>query len=456
MGLVASENLLARDDDGYEIARRDAVWNGLLPERYPAAIALAQSEADVVAAVRHARAHGLKVKARSGGHSWTASSVRDGALLVDLSRMDEVTFDAETGIASVQPGARGRDLNRMLAEHDLFFPSGHCPTVGLGGFLLQGGWGWLGRVIGPACLHVVAVDVVTADGEVIHATDEQNADWLWAARGSGAGYFGIVTRFHLRCHPRPKAIWETHHVYPMELRDEVLTWALEAEPHMPPELEFVIMATAPRGPNGEVIDAPAALVVMVSVMADSDQAAQQALAHLDSCPVADRREVALPAQPRSFVELYDGPDSVEPEGYRWSADGMWTNATGAELVSEVAELYRSIPPAPSHVFWYPWRDQDFGDRAAISVLGKLYLAAFGGWTDPAQDQEMLAWPTDQMRRLEHLSIGIQLADENLVRRPARYLSEDNAARLEQLRARFDPDGLFLSYLMPEQTTEILP
>ena len=156
MGLVASENLLARDDDGYEIARRDAVWNGLLPERYPAAIALAQSEADVVAAVRHARAHGLKVKARSGGHSWTASSVRDGALLVDLSRMDEVTFDAETGIASVQPGARGRDLNRMLAEHDLFFPSGHCPTVGLGGFLLQGGWGWLGRVIGPACLHVVS------------------------------------------------------------------------------------------------------------------------------------------------------------------------------------------------------------------------------------------------------------------------------------------------------------
>src|SRR5579875_2469754 len=454
MAPVPPQKLLARDDERYETARRDAVWNGLLPQRYPAAIVLAESEADVVGAVRYAREHDLRVKARSGGHSWTASSVREGSLLVDLSRMDEVAFDPQTQIATVQPGARGRDLNGMLAEHDLFFPSGHCPTVGLGGFLLQGGWGWLGRVIGPACLHVVAVDVVTAEGEVIHATDEENADWLWAARGAGAGYFGIVTRFYLRCHPRPKAIWETHHVYPMELRDEVLGWAREAEPRMPPELEFVIMATAPRGPNGEVIDAPAALVVMVSVMTDSDEAAQAALAHLDSCPVVDRREVALPAQARAFVELYDGPDSVEPEGYRWSADGMWTNAEGSELLAEIAELYDSIPPAPSHVFWYPWRDQDFGDRAAISVLGKLYLAACAGWTDPAQDAEMIAWPTEQFRRLEHLSVGIQLADENLANRPARYLSEANAARLEELRARFDPDGRFLSYLLPAEAMEV--
>jgi FAD/FMN-containing dehydrogenase len=447
MALSTPDRLVGRRDAGYEAARRDAVWNELKPDRYPEAIVLASCEQDVIDAVAYAAEHDLQVKARSGGHSWTASSVRHGALLVDLSRMNQVTFDSRTRIATVQPGARGRDLNGILAEHGLFFPSGHCPTVGLGGFLLQGGWGWLSRVIGPACMSVVGVDVVTASGEVVHATETENSDWLWAARGAGAGYFGIVVRFHVRCHQRPAAIWETHHVYPMEVRDELLRWALSTEPTMPAELEFVIMATTPRGPLGEVVDGPAALVVMCSVMSDSDQTAQAALALLDSCPVRDRATVALPAQARSFVELYDGPESVEPEGMRWNADGMWTNAGADELVPAVAELFDSIPSAASHVFWFPWREQDFGD-AAISVQGRLYLAAFAGWTDPSQSEAMLAWPADEMRRLEDISEGIQLADENLVHRPARFLSDENAARLEALRSRHDPEGRFLSYLMP--------
>jgi FAD/FMN-containing dehydrogenase len=300
-------------------------------------------------------------------------------------------------------------------------------------------------------MSVIGVDVVTAEGELIHADANENPDWLWAARGSGAGYFGVVTRFHLRCHSRPESIWEAHHVYPMELRDEVLTWALEAEPDFPDELEFAIMATTPRGPLGEVIDGPAALVIMCSVMSSSDEEAEAALALLDGCPVRDRAHVAMPAQPRSFVELYDGPDSVEPEGFRWSADGMWTNAGAQELVPAVAELFDTIPSPASHVFWYAWREQALDD-AAISVQGSLYLAAFGGWTDPRQDAEMLAWPAQQMRRLEPLSRGIQLADENLVARPARFLSDENAERLESLRARHDPDGRFLSYLTAEGVT----
>ena len=105
----------------------------------------------------------------------------------------------------------------------------------------------------------------------------------------------------------------------------------------------------------------------------------------------------------------------------------------------VAELFDTIPSPASHVFWYAWREQELPD-AAISVQGSLYLAAFGGWTDPAQDAAMLAWPAEQMRRLEPLSRGIQLADENLVARPARFLSDENGERLEALRARHDPDG----------------
>ncbi len=96
-----------------------------------------------------------------------------------------VEFDPEARVAIVEPGVRGRELNGLLADHGLFFPSGHCPTVGLGGFLLQGGWGWLSRVIGPACLSVIGVDVVTATGELIHADAEQNAGL--AVGGAGRG-----------------------------------------------------------------------------------------------------------------------------------------------------------------------------------------------------------------------------------------------------------------------------
>ena len=172
-------------DDGYEQARRDAVWNELKPDRHPAAIILAANERDVVEAVKLARERGLKVKARSGGHSWTGSSVRDDSILVNLSALSDVEVDPVTSTAIVGPGAQGRDLNRLLEPHGLFFPTGHCPTVGLGGFLLQGGWGWHSPNIGPACLSVVGVDVVTANGELVHADETTNQDLLWAARGAG-------------------------------------------------------------------------------------------------------------------------------------------------------------------------------------------------------------------------------------------------------------------------------
>jgi hypothetical protein len=141
-----------------------------------------------------------------------------------------------------------------------------------------------------------------------------------------------------------------------------------------------------------------------------------------------------------------GPVTTSPSGPR-GVVAMIANSSSA--------VYDTIPEGASHVFWYAWREQDLPE-AAISVQGTLYLAAFGGWTDPAESEAMLAWPVDQMRRLEPLSRGIQLADENLVRRPARYLTDENMTRLEALRERFDPDGRFLSYLMPDEWTGVAP
>ena len=155
----------------------------------------------------------------------------------------------------------------------------------------------------------------------------------------------------------------------------------------------------------------------------------------------------------SFTELYDGPNAVEPEGVRWSADGMWTNVKGSELVEPAKQLFRDVPTPESHIFWsIPWRRAGVRRRRHLGA-GQALSGRVRGWHDPAEDDRYIAWPTDHMRRLESLSAGIQLADENLWQRPARYLSPENEARLERLRAQYDPDGRFHSYLTAAGGTE---
>jgi FAD/FMN-containing dehydrogenase len=136
------DKLFWRGDADYEQMRVGPIFNARKPARYPSAILKAECEEDVVAGVQLALRRGLKVSVRAGGHSWAAWSVRDDALLIDLADMREIDLDAYTSIVRVSPAVTGGELNEFLVEHGLMFPGGHCPTVGLGGFLLQGGMGW--------------------------------------------------------------------------------------------------------------------------------------------------------------------------------------------------------------------------------------------------------------------------------------------------------------------------
>jgi FAD/FMN-containing dehydrogenase len=131
--------LLRRGEPDYESARLGAVWNERKPDRYPAAIVLATSDRDVVAAVKLAIAEQLRISIRSGGHSWVGNGVRDDVLLIDLSELRGVEVDAAARTAAVRPATRGPELLEALAEYGLFFPTGHASTVGIGGFALGGG-----------------------------------------------------------------------------------------------------------------------------------------------------------------------------------------------------------------------------------------------------------------------------------------------------------------------------
>lgn len=132
--------------EDYEDARVGRVFNQRRPKRYPAAVVKVTEEKHIVEAVELAKKHNHRISIRSGGHSWAAWSVRDDAVLVELGKYKLIELDKETGVVTVSPSVTGRDLNGYLSQNGLLYPGGHCPDVGLGGFLLQGGMGWLCRV----------------------------------------------------------------------------------------------------------------------------------------------------------------------------------------------------------------------------------------------------------------------------------------------------------------------
>jgi len=424
-----------RGEDGYEEARRATVWNARTPDRFPDLIVQAEGEDDLVAAIRLARRQGWKVGVRSGGHSWAGNHVRDGGLLLDVSRLDGIEVDAGAMRATVGPGCRGNEALAALEREGLFFPAGHCEGVALGGYLLQGGFGWNGRVHGPACMSVEAIDVVTAEGEAVRADAESHPDLFWAARGSGPGFFGAVSRFHLRLYPMPGHVANGVHLYPLDALEEVFRWAWEVGPRVPREMELMLIVH--RDPEGEP-----EIALTAPVLADSAEQAAEALALLESCPARGRAKLAVPNAEVRFADLYAAVHESYPDDHRYAVDNMWTHAPVEDLLPGIRRIAETLPAAPSHMLWMNWGPSPERPEMAYSVEDDTYIALYGVWKEPADDEANVAWATERMREMEGLASGIQLADENLGRRPARFASDANMARLDEVRERYDPGGLF--------------
>lgn len=427
--------LIRRGEDGYEQARCAAVWNARTPQRYPDAIVQAAAEEDLVAAVRLARAEGMKVGVRSGGHSWAGNHVRDGGMLLDVSRLDSHEIDRESMTAAVGPGCRGNELLAALAEQGLFFPAGHCPGVALGGYLLQGGFGWNGRVHGPACMSVEAIDVVTAAGEPTRIDAERDPDLFWAARGSGPGFFGVVARFHLRLYPLPQHVSNAVHLYPLAELETVFRWLAEVGPRVPRSVE--LMAVVHHDLAGEP-----EIAVTAPALVDSAEQAAEALAFMETCPARERAKLAVPGVEVTLPDLYSAVHQSYPDGRRYAVDNMWTHAPVEELLPGLRRIAETLPEPPSHMLWMNWGPSPPRPEMAYSVEDETYIALYGVWEDSFNDAANVAWATERMREMEGLASGIQLADENLGRRPARFVSAENLARLDAVRAEYDPDGLF--------------
>lgn len=412
------------------------MWNARIPDRFPEIIVQARDVYEVVAAVKFARREGLRIGVRSGGHSWAGNHVRNGGLLLDLSALNEVTIDATAMRATTGPGRAGHELAALLGKRGLFFPTGHCKGVCVGGYLLQGGFGWHSRALGLACMSVVGLDIVTTEGELVHASPEENPELYWSARGAGPGFFGIVTRFHLRIYPKPKVIGFALHSYPLAQLEEVFRWAHAIGPEVANSVELqLIVSQHAQGVGGPGIE------VFAPVFEEGLRPALSALSFLNNSPLRKKASLRIPFAPCPMSLMYRAVMQHYPDNHRYAVDNMWTRASIDALLPGLQQIARTLPPAPSHMLWLNWAPPAQRPDMAFSVEDQIYIALYGGWKDQSDDARYEGWAEGHMRAMHSLATGCQLADENLGRRPARFVTEKNLQRLDLARAAHDPQSL---------------
>jgi FAD/FMN-containing dehydrogenase len=434
----------------YEPWRRSMIWQYRKFERYPDILVQAKSEDDVVAAVNFARDAGMKITTRSGGHSWSGCYLRNGGVLLDVSQFQGVEIEEKSGIARVGAGVLGRSLNEQLATKGLAFPTAHCGMVPISGFLLGGGLGWNSTAWGGmSVFNVVGIDVVTAEGEKLHANEKKNPDIFWAARGGGPGLFFTVTRFHLKCHPLPQAITTDTYFFHYSELASVVSLMEDVGPGIDPNLEMltVIIPTFPelsQKCSGSECDRVVALAASAFAKAPAD--ARNMLAPIAAHPVAKNAQFVIPDRPTPFEVLYQDNEGPFPQR-RARADNIYTNRA-ADTVPALSK-YMLTAPSTGNTPVILWRgDLKFPD-AAYSSTGRFYLAGYAQWDNEEDDFANQQWLREFYDEMQPFASGYYINEfdrETRSNMTSACFAPANWEKLKTLRAKFDPDGVFHEFL----------
>ncbi|MFD4510480.1 FAD-binding oxidoreductase [Streptomyces sp. NPDC058457] len=420
-------DVFAPGDPGYDEAR--AVFNGRI-DRYPAVIAQCAGDADVVRAVRFGRELDLHIAVRGGGHSVAGSATADAALVVDLRRMDGVTVDPAAEAVRVQGGAVMSRLDRATRPYGLAAAGGRAPGIGVGGFVLGGGSGWLDRLFGTAVDNLIGVELVTADGERVHANADENPELFWALHGGG-GNFGVATALTLELHELP-VLSVALLRYPPSSGPDVVRAFREVIRTGPDEAGGAVVYLA----DGEPVCA--ALVTFVG----GEEGLRKVAGPLLALP--HEAEVVGPV-PYSEVQcLLDLPSGLRNHG---SAECL------AALPDEAVDAWcggaegMPVPSGSQHVL-FPLGGAIASGPAEYPVPYRNAAWAvhpFGIWADPADDERAIAWVRDVRAGVRPWTTGavcLNLVGDEGPERVRAGLGVGNALRLGKVKRRWDPDNVF--------------
>jgi len=433
--------LILPDDAGYDEAR--TVWNAMI-DRRPAMIARCAGVADVRVAIGFARAQHLPLAIRGGGHNIAGSAVCDDGLVIDLSGMKSVRVDPFARRACVEPGCTLGDLDHETQAFGLAVPVGINSTTGVAGLTLGGGFGWLSRRYGMTVDSLVSVDIVTADGELLHCSRDEHKDLFWALCGGG-GNFGVVTMFEFQLHAVGPLVYGGLVVLPIEQGKEALRRYREAARSMPDELTvWCVASLAPPLPflPAEAHGKPMiAFAVCYTGPIENGPHAVDAVRRFGS-PSGEQ----LGSMPfTAWQQAFDQPLVPGNRNY-WKSHNLSELPDG--LIDTLIDTFRTLDATEYEVFF----GQIGGATARVAVDATAYPARdtiyvmniHARWSEPKDDARSIAWARMFFENTKPFALGSAyvnfMTEEETDRIAAVY--GPNYQRLVAVKNRYDPDNLF--------------
>jgi FAD/FMN-containing dehydrogenase len=412
--------------------------NNAMIDRRPKAVARCASPADVAEAIAYARREGLPLAVRAGGHSVAGLSLVDGGLVIDVRGMAAVDVDPERRVARVGAGATWSQFDRATQPYGLATTGGRVSTTGVAGLTLGGGSGWLERKHGLACDNLLAVELVTAEGELVRASATEHPDLFWALRGGG-GNFGAVTAFEFALHPIGHEVMAGLALYPAARGRELMARFRDVMRDAPEglSLAFVYLRCPaeeefPEHLHGELV------VAIAGMYAGPLDEGAEALREIREGVLVD---FFGPMPYADFQCMID-----DPPGFR----NYWTSEHLADLpdaaIEAIARRSEAMPAGASQLFMVSWGGAVTRYESPLSARSARFVVhPFGMWEDPAGDAANIAWARAFRDDLARFSTGAVylnfIGDEGEERLRAGY-GPGSYERLTRVKADWDPGNLF--------------
>jgi FAD/FMN-containing dehydrogenase len=431
---VVSGPVLRPQDAGYDAAR--AVHNGLI-DRRPALIVRCRTTSDVVAALTVARRAGLEVSIRGGGHNVAGRAVTDGGVMIDLAEMKEIGIDPDLATATAQGGVIWGELNDAAAEHGLAVTGGAVSGTGIAGYTLGGGLGWLMAKYGLAADNLLAVELVTAEGDVLHVDAASHPDLFWALRGGG-GNFGVATSFTYRLHPVRTVVGGLI-AHPIDAAPELLRHYRDAVADASDDLTvFAGLVHAPDGSGAQL----AALVVFHTGDAADAERELQPFKTWGS-------PLMVEVGPMPYPVMNTILDAGFPAGSLNYWLSSFTRGLPDELIDITVERFAIVPSTMTSILFehfhgsvtrvgatetaVPHRDQGWN------------LLIPSVWTDPADTEANIDWSRETFAAMRpHFGSGrwLNYLGDDQAEDAIRAAYGPNYDRLREVKRRYDPDNVF--------------
>jgi FAD/FMN-containing dehydrogenase len=444
--MVIHGEVLTPEDPGY--AAVPAAYNAMYPGR-PDVVVRASGTADVIDAVKFARAQGLVFAIRAGGHSVAGLSSIDGGLLLDLSLMNGVHIDPDNKTVTCQGGARWGDVDRDTAVFGLVAPGGIVSDTGVAGLTLGGGEGWVRRKYGLACDNLLEAQVVTAEGEVVTANAKTNKDLFWALRGGG-GNFGVVTSFTFKLSPLPPVVGAAITFYPAADAEKVLRGYRDFMKNAPDEVTALCACTTL--PASEHTPPQIHNVPMISVGAVYVGDPEKGLKLMQPL-----RELAEPlADTSGPLPFAAGVQKAFDEFFQRGVLRSYWKSTYLDDFSDdalalVANAYKTRASTRTLCVVFSWggaiNKVGAEDTANTERSANWMFSCDGNWEDPAEDSKVISWVRERWAEVHALGTGSVYLNFTGVADEGADVGVDDAfsrnlKRLREIKKTYDPTNFF--------------